>query len=86
MSESGFINGLNAYLKLCITLISGLIRISVQLIVLIPRVFSKCLNVAIKLAAIYKLAIDPALRSFGSFLAGLWRALMEKRASRSQTK
>ena len=81
MSAERTINIINAYLKLCLTLISGVIRISVQLIIMIPRVLSKMLNIFLKLGFIYKLAIDPALRSIGAFFAGIWRAWMQKRAS-----
>jgi hypothetical protein len=81
MNAEKTINIINAYLKLCITLISGVIRVSVQMIIVIPRVLSKLLNIVLKLGVIYKLAIDPALRSIGAFFAGIWRAWMQKRAS-----
>ena len=81
MSAERNINIINACFKLFITLISGLIRISVQIFIVIPRVLSKLLNILLKVGLIYKLAIDPALRSIGSFFAGIWRAWMQKRAS-----
>ena len=81
MNAEKTINIINAYLKLCITLISGVIRVSVQMMIVIPRVLSKLLNIVLKLGVIYKLAIDPALRSIGAFFAGIWRAWMQKRAS-----
>lgn len=81
MNAEKTINIINAFFKLFLTLISGVIRISTQIIIVIPRVLSKLLNIVLKLGVIYKLAIDPALRSIGSFLAGIWRAWMQKRAS-----
>ena len=81
LSTERTINIINAYFKLCFTFISGVIRVSVQLIIMIPRVLSKMLNIFLKLGLIYKLAIDPTIRSIGAFFAGIWRAWMQKRAS-----
>jgi hypothetical protein len=81
MSTARKINIFNAYLRLMITLITGVLRIAMQLIYLVPKVFSKLLSLLIKIGVVYKLLIDPALRSVGSFFAGLWRAWMQKRAS-----
>lgn len=86
MSIERNINIFNAYLKLMITLISGAIRLAIHFITVVPRVVSKLLNVLIKLGAVYKLLIDPALRSIGAFFAGMWRGLMQWRAAQKKNK
>lgn len=81
MGENQTLNTINVILKIAFTLISGALRIVVQVALIIPKVLSRALTLLMKVGVIYKLLIDPALRSIGSFFAGLWRGAMQHRAS-----
>jgi len=81
MGNNGTLNTINVLLKIMVTLISGLIRIAVQTAMIIPKVISRALTLLMKVGFIYKMLIDPLLRSIGSFFAGVWRAAMQHRAS-----
>ena len=72
---------LNVLLKIMFTLVSGALRIAIQAIMILPRVVSRALTILMKAGVIYKLLIDPLLRSIGAFFAGLWRGAMVHRAS-----
>ena len=71
----------NVMLKIMITLISGALRIAIQSVMILPRVVSRALTILMKVGVIYRLLIQPLIRTIGSFFAGLWRAAMQHRAS-----
>ena len=81
MGENGTLNTINVIMKITFTLISGVLRILLQIALSIPKVVSKALTILMKVGVIYRLLIDPLLRSIGSFFAGFWRAAMQRRAS-----
>lgn len=58
---------LNAILKISFTIVSGILRIAIQLLKVIPTMLSKLLTALMKVSFIYKMLIDPMLRSLGSF-------------------
>lgn len=84
MAKERDINIFTAYVKLIFVLVNGLARLVITAFMLVPRIVSKALTLLMKVGVIYKLLIDPMLRSIGSFFAGLWRGWQERRASTRQ--
>lgn len=81
MSDNSMLKTINILLKISITILSGVFRIFLQIVLAVPRVFSRALTILMKVGVIYKLLIDPMLRSIGAFFAGLWRAAMQHKGS-----
>lgn len=77
MSAEKNINIINATLKLTTTMILGALRITLFFLKLLPTIWSKALTILIKVGLVFKLLIDPLLRLFGAFFAGLWAALVK---------
>jgi hypothetical protein len=81
MGDNSTLKTINILLKISITILSGVFRILLQIVLAVPKVLSRALTILMKVGVIYKLLIDPILRSIGAFFAGLWRAAMQHRAS-----
>ena len=82
MSSSGNVNLLNAVIKLYMTVVMSILRIIVFALKLIPQFLSKALTILIKVGVIYKLLIDPMLRSLGSLIKNAYYALNERNSSK----
>ncbi len=76
----------NVMLKIMFTLVSGALRITVQAIMILPRVVSRALTILMKVGVIYRLLIHPVICAVGSFFAGIWQAAMQHRASSKKRK
>ena len=81
MGENNTLNTIHILMKISYTILSGTLRILLQIIFSIPKAISKALTILMKLGVIYRLVIEPLLRSIGAFFGGLWRAAMQRRAS-----
>ena len=78
MSSSGNVNLLNAVIKLYMTVVMSILRLVVFAFKLIPQFLSKALTILMKVGVIYKLLIDPVLRSLGSLIKNAYYALNDR--------